>query len=785
MPWSGDMRCLDCDGKLPLYRKLTSGQFCSAGHSKAYWEEQERLAVERLHQTHDSLMAYRASAPLEPVLNSAPASEPFPSESLPFPEQEPPRQRGNVEYGAATSEFARKASNRGNVKMGAILTEARPAPHAGLLIAETEIDFAPWSGDSPWIPSCEAGGLTWALEIASSVVMARSAPIPTSSMIRVLAGKDEPLLFAPAFPRIPFVATLQSPEFDQPLPAYAVEAAEPEQPEYPFSDFLFALPRIAARAASFTPGCAAIAEWPAQSIGLQNLQSAHLMAGAPPLATRQIPLRISQQPRTRNLLLRSGVPQAVEFKAVEFKAVEFKIDAEILRVMSASALASAVRFGLECGIADSRVNGKALNVNSPNPIDVRADVTGSPYIGLRAQGLEPALSLAPGCRYQIAIAKDETAAGVHSPGPNPLEMNGKSELMPLPVGFGAADRALPACGKLPLNFALTPGGIPAAQPMVAGVTYQYPEPAPLHPAMGLQPVEGELVPAGRPRRLAGWARAFTGSGEGTNLLTNTVDFWKHAPRDLKMLVVAIPILLGLALRPSLPKVRVSAPAMNTQIPASVGHGFQTQWMNVRRTVASRAGVALNEEFRSGLDDWQSKGGVATAWSFDSTGFVRPGSLALYRPSMGLTNYELQFLGLIDQRAMSWVVRAADFDNYYVVKLVVVKPGPMPTMGITRYAVINGKAQDRVDTVARINARTDTLYQVSMNVNDDTFLLTLQGIVVDYWTDARLKNGGVGFFSTRGEDSRVRWVQVTHQYDMLGRLCAYLAPYNISTTNGSW
>jgi len=32
---------------------------------------------------------------------------------------------------------------------------------------------------------------------------------------------------------------------------------------------------------------------------------------------------------------------------------------------------------------------------------------------------------------------------------------------------------------------------------------------------------------------------------------------------------------------------------------------------------------------------------------------------------------------------------------------------------------------------------------------------------------------------------VRWVQLTHQYDMLGRLCAYLAPYNISTTNGSF
>ena len=67
--------------------------------------------------------------------------------------------------------------------------------------------------------------------------------------------------------------------------------------------------------------------------------------------------------------------------------------------------------------------------------------------------------------------------------------------------------------------------------------------------------------------------------------------------------------------------------------------------------------------------------------------------------MGLTDYEMEFLGMIDKKALSWVVRAKDFDNYYVVKLVVLKAGPLPTLGITRYAVIDGKAQARVDTVA--------------------------------------------------------------------------------------
>src|SRR5258708_23914708 len=79
-----DVRCLVCDGRLPLYRKLTSGQFCSPAHKKAYWQEQERLAVERLHQTHSSLQSYAAAtetieqilgqpaAPLPRVLAEAP-----------------------------------------------------------------------------------------------------------------------------------------------------------------------------------------------------------------------------------------------------------------------------------------------------------------------------------------------------------------------------------------------------------------------------------------------------------------------------------------------------------------------------------------------------------------------------------------------------------------------------------------------------------------------------------------------------------------------------------------
>jgi hypothetical protein len=296
-----------------------------------------------------------------------------------------------------------------------------------------------------------------------------------------------------------------------------------------------------------------------------------------------------------------------------------------------------------------------------------------------------------------------------------------------------------------------------------------------------KPVSDEFPDAvGMPGALP--AGTFSAAPAGTApvaTLKHVTGFWKHAPRDLRLLLIAIPALIALVFHPSLPKVSVRAPQGNP-----IGGMLGTQFANVRQSLMDRAAVALDEDFRSGLDGWVSRGNATAAWSFDATGFVQPGPLALYQPSMGLSDYQLQFLGMIDQKALSWVVRAADFENYYVVKLVVLKPGPLPEIGVTRYAVVNGKADARADAVVPISARPDMLYRVRMDINGDDFLLEVQGQVVDNWTEPRLRRGGMGFFSARGEQSRVRWVQVTHQYDMLGRLCAYLAPYNIPS-NGSW
>jgi hypothetical protein len=323
--------------------------------------------------------------------------------------------------------------------------------------------------------------------------------------------------------------------------------------------------------------------------------------------------------------------------------------------------------------------------------------------------------------------------------------------------------------------------------------------APMLARLHLEPLRSPAEPAveptmSKPATTPETAREPMGKS-GTPAFNTILGFWKNAPRDLRLLIFAIPALLALAFHPTLPKVHVSASQATEPVQKNVNEAVNGSWATFKTAVAERAAVALDEDFRQGLDDWASPGGETTEWSFDANGFVRPGALALYSPSINLTDYQAQFLALIDKKALSWVIRAADFDNYYVVKLVVEKPGPVTTLGLTRYAVINGRAVNRVDSAVPFDARPDMIYRVKMDVHDDSFSLAIQGQMVDAWSEPRLKHGGIGFFSARGEASRVRWLQVTHQYDMLGRLCSYLAPYDLSaagalsrdggTNNGSF
>ena len=77
------------------------------------------------------------------------------------------------------------------------------------------------------------------------------------------------------------------------------------------------------------------------------------------------------------------------------------------------------------------------------------------------------------------------------------------------------------------------------------------------------------------------------------------------------------------------------------------------------------------------------------------------------------------------------------------------------MDLVRYAVTDGKESPKVRARLPFSVRNDTIYQVEMNVRGDQFRASVNGHVVDSWSDNRLNAGGVGFVSGQGEAARVR------------------------------
>ncbi len=254
--------------------------------------------------------------------------------------------------------------------------------------------------------------------------------------------------------------------------------------------------------------------------------------------------------------------------------------------------------------------------------------------------------------------------------------------------------------------------------------------------------------------------------------------WRAAPADLKWITLALPVILVLALYSFLPtrsKNRVETAQAGNSEPLVLSERFET----IRNSIMQRAAVKMADDFRAGLGSWQGNSGWAQSWTYTDASFVSPGQLALYRPSLGMRDYVFAFLGQIDRRSMNWVVRARDEHNYVAMRIVMTRSGPLPAASLVRYAVVDGK-QDRQTTLPLpVAFRDGTMQQVEVTVSGDTITTRLMGQVVDSFSEPRLASGGVGFYSPKGDRSLLRWVSITHQYDYVGRLCALLAPYNVS------
>jgi hypothetical protein len=169
---------------------------------------------------------------------------------------------------------------------------------------------------------------------------------------------------------------------------------------------------------------------------------------------------------------------------------------------------------------------------------------------------------------------------------------------------------------------------------------------------------------------------------------------------------------------------------------------------------------VHEDFAAGLANWLC---ANADWRQDIAG-VRTGSLALLRPSLNMCDYELEFLGKIENQSLGWVFRAANSANYHAVRIVL--DSDSATAQLARFAVLAGEREEESRAPLPITVAQNASCRVKMSVQGSEFKLYINDKPAFAWEDSRLPEGGVGFFSEADDRARLYWVKVTPFYESL-------------------
>jgi hypothetical protein len=156
-----------------------------------------------------------------------------------------------------------------------------------------------------------------------------------------------------------------------------------------------------------------------------------------------------------------------------------------------------------------------------------------------------------------------------------------------------------------------------------------------------------------------------------------------------------------------------------------------------------------------------EGGWVQSWAGDTNGSHAGRQITIYRPSLKLSDYRIEFQGEIDSKSIGWVFRALDPYNYYAMKLSIVTPGLSPKMALIKYVVLQGHETEVGRVPLDMAVRNDTLFSVRMDVRGSKFSTFVQGQPVDVWTDEQIKSGGVGFLNERAERARVKSAAISY------------------------
>jgi hypothetical protein len=206
----------------------------------------------------------------------------------------------------------------------------------------------------------------------------------------------------------------------------------------------------------------------------------------------------------------------------------------------------------------------------------------------------------------------------------------------------------------------------------------------------------------------------------------------------------------------------------------------------RERIANRSAIELREDFRSGLGLWTGSGNWAKSWRFDRDGVVRPGQMALYEPSVPMQDYELQLFAALEQRSLSWAVRASNLRNYIGMRIHGGGRGTGERSTLERWTVTEGRITRRQTVALDLPVVPAQSVRVRMEIRGNLFRTWVEGRVVDVFIEETHPAGGVGLFSSPNDRPRVYRLELTHQQDFFGKLCSFFATHPITKagTRGS-
>lgn len=193
--------------------------------------------------------------------------------------------------------------------------------------------------------------------------------------------------------------------------------------------------------------------------------------------------------------------------------------------------------------------------------------------------------------------------------------------------------------------------------------------------------------------------------------------------------------------------------------------------SMSRPIEERAAFFIAEDFQKGLAPWQSSGSGSV--NLDSNGLLKVKGLVLHDQTLNYVNYRFDFDAKIQSGSLGWVVRAADYKNYYAYKLVESRRKKSSSFYLERYNVIDGLkvASSVVSKIPLPNelAKSGVFNSVSVRVRDNQITTMINGWGVDFRRDSQLERGGIGFLADAGDSTLINKMTISGNNDSWGLL----------------